>query len=833
MNGVDAFGAISDPVRGRVDLNAVLTADTRLADLNGGEGIEKGAIRLNWTLNGDTKSVDVDLSQCATIGDIVRKIEGLDTPDFSLDVDIMPSGLQISLPKDQAGTITISEIGKGTVARQLGLPTNKAFSAGEALTSRDLNPIVSSTTPLSDILGSKASTMLRFAGSDNDILLQARHNGETAINSTTGEPWDLNGITVQFQSASNMMPGGEFAEFDSETKTILVHIHPDNTNVNAIIDTLNRASEEGTIPPFHASLSDLDRAKPDQAGKSIVPLLPGMTLEFGPTSGGSGEDFDAKGLEIVNAGTTHNISFENCKTVGDLLAELNDPTYALYATLNSNGTGIDIRSRSSGSDFCIGENGGRTATQLGVRTAHEGTRLEGLDYGRGVNDYNGPGIAATAKYESVTPNSALVLRAKNEGELWNDYSIQFVPTDDPNGQVLVSMDEEAKTITIAINPGVTTACEVVEAFNTQPGAQQYFELALDDSQGTNTGEGVVHDGFAKTSGGVDGGIDFTITRNDGSVLKIDIRGAETLGDVLRIINEHPANKDGLLTASLAEFGNGIVLDDSSFGNSETRIDRELLSTAAMELGLVAWGEEYRASTTAGTTASLTLPGEQANAALLITAKHGGSYANDVRVQVIEGTPPGFAWDAESQTMQFTIEPGATTANDLIAIFQEQAPPQLRDMFDVQNGVNKDGSVSNGTGILSVTEGTLQGGENSALAGTDPNPQETHSLYNALIRMQVGMEKDDIREIERAAKLLEESVARLTESRSTIGLMQISLENVKEQLVDENLLHEETLNNVLRIDYAEASLNYMAQQMTLQSAMQITSSLFQMSLLNFL
>ncbi len=96
-----------------------------------------------------------------------------------------------------------------------------------------------------------------------------------------------------------------------------------------------------------------------------------------------------------------------------------------------------------------------------------------------------------------------------------------------------------------------------------------------------------------------------------------------------------------------------------------------------------------------------------------------------------------------------------------------------------------------------------------------------------------MENDDTREIERAALLLEESVERLTEARSTIGLIQISLTNVQNQLVDENLIHEETLNSVLRIDYAEASLNYLSQQMTLQSAMQVTSSIFQMSLLNYL
>lgn len=834
MNGVDVFGAISDPIRGLVDLDPTLSTSTRLSDLNGGKGVEKGSIRLTWTLNDQQQTFDVDLSRCATVGDVIRTLENHTNPYFSLKVDLTPEGLQISLPKDQEGTVSISEVGKGSVARQLGVPANTAFSREAPLQGRDINPALTSTTALSDILGSKATTILRFAGANNDIRLQARHNGDAVTDPETGEVlWDLNGVNVQFQSDADMVPGSEYAEYDPETKTILVHIHPDNTNANAIVQVLNDAADAGTIPPLTASLSETDQQRSDLAGTGIVSLLPGMTLDAGTTSGGSGVDFDPSGLEIFNGNTTHSISFEGCKTVGDVLAELNDPKYGLQATINDSRNGIDIRSRVSGADFCIGENGGATATQLGVRSTHEGTRLEDLDFGRGVNDYDGPGIAATASYAGVTPNSALLLRAKNEGEAWNGYTVNFVPTDDPQGKVLVSMDEDARTINIAINPGVTTACEVIAAFESQPGPQQYFELVLDNSAGVNTGEGVVYDGFVKTSGGVDGGTDFTITRNDGTLLNIDIKGAETIGDVLRIINEHPENRDGLLVASLSEYGNGIELTDRSFGNQVTRVDRALLSTAAIELGLVDRDQEFRTKTESGSAASLLVDSGDLNASLLITAKSVGSYANDVNVEFVAGDPTGFSWDAASKTMRFAIEPGVTTANDVIEMFQTQASETVRSMFDIQNGPNPDGTASDGRAAISVTSATMQGGSDSVLKGGDPNPQETESLYNALIRMQVAMENDDVREIERASGLLEEAVERITESRSTIGVMQNSLDNVKLRLSDETLLHEGVLNDVLRIDYASASLNYLAQQVAYQGALQVTTGIFQLSLLNYL
>lgn len=713
MNGVDVFGAISDPVRGLADLNPTLSTKTLLSDLNGGRGVDRGSIRLEYTLDNKATSIDVDLSRCVTLEDVERTLEKAGGPNFTLNVDLSQNGLVLSLAEGTPGTLTVSEVGKGTVARQLGIPTGTPITSDQSLQGRDLNPALTTTTLLSDILGSKANLTLRFAGANNDIVLQADNNGDR-----------LNGVTVAIQADSNLSPGSEYAEYDPVEKRLLIHIHPDDTNANRIVEVVNEAAAKGDIPALTASLSAADQQRTDLAGRGIVSLLPGTSVVCGVTSGGSGEDFDPSGFQLVNGGMTHDISLEHCKTVGDLLAELNDPQYGLDASINDAGNGINIRSRVSGADFCIGENGGTTATQLGVRTTDANTRLEDLDYGRGVSNYDGPGTPAKASYANITPNSSMVLTARNDGSEWNDYTLRFVTTDDPQGRVTVSMDEDAKTVTIGINPGVTTACEVIAAFEEQPGPKQFFTLSLDDSNGTNTGLGVVYEGFAITSGGQDGGIDFTVTRNDGTVLAIDIGGAETIGDVLDLINGHSANSDGALVAVLAEYGNGIELIDRSVGDYTTRVDRALLSTAAVELGLIDRDREFREATAVG--------------------------------------------DGETR-----------------------------------------------------------------LTGNDPNPQETDSLFNALIRLQIAIEKDDTREIERATQLLDASIARLTESRSTIGVMQQSLDNISVRLSDEYVQHEETLNSVLRIDFAEVSINYMAQQLAYQATMTVTSSMFQMSLLNYL
>ncbi|MDR2439659.1 MAG: hypothetical protein LBE12_09870 [Planctomycetaceae bacterium] len=834
VNGVDVFGAVSEPVCGKTDLNPAVYDATFLSNLNGGKGVEKGSICFNYIHNDQVITFDLDLSQCVTLADVKRTIENNKNPYFPIKVDLTSNGLSFSLPPETSGSITVTEVGKGTVARQLGIPTETEFTSQNPLIGRDLNPVLTQTTLLEDILGSRACTRLVFAGSNNDIILRANYNGNNILDPETGEElFPLNDVNIAFRADPLITPGTESAEYNAETKTVLINIHPDNTIANNVIRAINDAAEAGTIPPFTASVSGIDQQRSDLAGTGTVTLLPGITVIEGTTAGGTGIDFDPSGIQVVNGNQTFNISFENCKTVGDVLEKLNDPQYGLYVSINENRNGIDIQSRISGTDFCIGENGGTTATQFGVRTADLDSLLTEFDFGRGVTDYEGPGIAAAALYDNVTPNSSLILTARNEGKAWNDYTLNFVPTTDPQGKVIVSMDETAKIINIGINPGVTTACEVVEAFNTQPGPKQYFNLELNTANGTNTGEGVVYDGFETTSGGIDGGIDFTITRNDGTVLEIDIHGAKTLGDVLLIINDHPDNRDGLLSVSLAKFGNGIELTDKSFGESVTRVDRTLLSTTAIELGLINMGEEYRTKTETGVQANTLMFPDVLNGSILVTAKNVGTYANDVKIEVIEGTPPNFVYDAASKTLRFSIESGVTTANDLVNLFQNQASETVRSMFDIQNGTNSDGLPSNGSGLVTLNSVTMTGGTDSILKGNDPNPLETDSLFNALIRLQVAMEKNDTREIERATQLLDSSVERLDSSRSLIGVMQNSLDNVQLRLADENIQYETVLNSTLRIDLSDVSLNYMAQQLAYQASMQVTSAMLQMSLLNYL
>ena len=73
----------------------------------------------------------------------------------------------------------------------------------------------------------------------------------------------------------------------------------------------------------------------------------------------------------------------------DLLNLLNGSGASVLAQINDKGNGISVRSTLSGSDFTIGENGGSTATDLGLRSLIAKTELQDLNFGMGVQSVDG------------------------------------------------------------------------------------------------------------------------------------------------------------------------------------------------------------------------------------------------------------------------------------------------------------------------------------------------------------------------------------------------------------------------------------------------------------
>lgn len=105
---------------------------------------------------------------------------------------------------------------------------------------------------------------------------------------------------------------------------------------------------------------------------------------------GAGIDLTG-GLVISNGGHTATLDLSLAETVQDVINTINGSGLFVRARINEEGTGIDVFNEVSGTSLSIGENGGTTAADLGIRTMNTATKLSELNFGRGVQILQGQG----------------------------------------------------------------------------------------------------------------------------------------------------------------------------------------------------------------------------------------------------------------------------------------------------------------------------------------------------------------------------------------------------------------------------------------------------------
>ena len=361
LTGSEVFGAISQAVLGSRDLTPALTENALLADLREGRGIALGSI----DIRAGSASYLVDLSAAATIGDVAATIE--DKTGQTVQARVGTSGLILQA----AENLVVKEVGGGRTASDLGILNQTG--AGTILVGQPLEPILKKTTRLADLLGTRASAAIAQPGTDNDLIIEADRNGA-----------DLNGVEIRFVDDGSVTPHvNETVIYDasSSPRTLVVKIASGASTAEDVIRAFQTCHDPAAMP-FTARMNFIDDVS---GGKGPVYATPSGQIA-GTTADGSGDNLDqTSGLQIVNDRRTFTIDLRDARTVEDLLNTLNRSEAGVLAEINAAGKGINVRSRISGADFAIGENGGKTAGDLGLRSFTEATRLADLNFGFGVH----------------------------------------------------------------------------------------------------------------------------------------------------------------------------------------------------------------------------------------------------------------------------------------------------------------------------------------------------------------------------------------------------------------------------------------------------------------
>jgi len=115
-------------------------------------------------------------------------------------------------------------------------------------------------------------------------------------------------------------------------------------------------------------------------GSNIQPRLTPLT-PLAALKAGAPVDLTS-GLKITSGQQTYTISFAGATNVQDLLNAINSSGAGVTAQINAAGTGIEVLNPTQGMPMTIGENGGTTATDLGIRSLTTSTPLSDLNNGR-------------------------------------------------------------------------------------------------------------------------------------------------------------------------------------------------------------------------------------------------------------------------------------------------------------------------------------------------------------------------------------------------------------------------------------------------------------------
>ncbi len=213
------------------------------------------------------------------------------------------------------------------------------------------------------------------------------------------------------------------------------------------------------------------------------------------------------------------------------------------------------------------------------------------------------------------------------------------------------------------------------------------------------------------------------------------------------------------------------------------------------------------------------------------------------VPVDDGTPLEIT-RRDGSTVQIDLA-GAKTVQDVLDAINAVDPGVLAaSLNSVGNGISITDNDGVSTGPLQVAENVVSTGLgiNGEETGTDPtvpltgrdtNPQESGGLFNILSRLENALRNGDDAELTRLDGLLNREVGRFNLVRGEIGSRLQRLDDVKNRILDRDVLLKQSLSDDFDTDLTETVTQVSQVQTALQATLQIASRTSQLSLLSFL
>lgn len=401
-----------------------LNTQTNLAQLNGGNGVQRGQFRIT---DGSGNSAVIDTSSAVTIDDVVNQINS--AMDINVHASLSNNHLVLTDMSGQPNsTLTVRDMGSGQSAAGLGIAgtSNTGTLTGTSIDSLGLNTAIAS---LNDGLGIRTASN---GGTDFQATLA---DGST-VSVSLGSAQTVGDII----NAINTAGGSKLkATLDANNNSI------DLTDSSTGSGTLSVLSQNGS----HAA-EDLGFTNTPSSGTVTgKTVLAGLdTSLISSLNGGSGLPLGTISIKNRNGAST-NVNFSGAKTVQDLLNDINNSGAGVTASLNNSGNGIQIQDATGGSgNLVIGDVNSTSAQALGIAgTFNTNTQaVKGADLhvqwvsaNTQLSKYNGG--------KGVTPGSFSITNSKGQSATIDLTSGTF----NTLGDVINAINNKGLGVTASIN----------------------------------------------------------------------------------------------------------------------------------------------------------------------------------------------------------------------------------------------------------------------------------------------------------------------------------------------------------------------------------------------
>jgi flagellar hook-associated protein 3 FlgL len=337
---------------------------------------------------------------------------------------------------ESAGNLSSEEERNGWIS-QINASIDRLTSAANT---QYLDRYIFTGGEVNDATVSSKNGLVEFNG-NNHSLLTIANNGEYVAHNVTGQR-ALGLISDSIVSRANLNPGistnSHLSDLNNGNGVApgaiqltdgLERITIDLANAETIGDVINTINDQATLSgrPIQASVAggtlrleyqdagpgniqvsdtgagrtaadlgivSLSVASPSPiVGRALNSIIRPTTL-LSQLNLGTGINTTG-GLRIEQNGETYNVAVDPLGTVEDFTNAINRSGAKVRADISLDGKSIRVRTTESGSDFSIGENGGSLAAQLGLRSFDGQSRLDQLNYGRGVSFANGADLTIT------------------------------------------------------------------------------------------------------------------------------------------------------------------------------------------------------------------------------------------------------------------------------------------------------------------------------------------------------------------------------------------------------------------------------------------------------